>query len=142
MSKPDFVASMLAPCGMNCAVCYKHLGKNPCQGCNAQDDAKPERCRKCAIKSCVEERNVENCRDCDSFGCKQIKNLDKSYRNRYGVSLIENGLWVREHSVAEFMIEQCRIYTCPVCGGVISLHDGDCCECGAQYPLGRRHTAK
>ena len=35
--------TLLAPCGMNCLVCYVHLKeKKPCLGCRGQDEGKPE----------------------------------------------------------------------------------------------------
>lgn len=142
MSRFDFKAQMLAPCGINCTVCYRHLGKNPCAGCSSYDSAKPETCRKCAIKACAAEKGISHCGVCDSFPCKPMKMLDKSYHKRYAVSLIENCLTVKEYGVEDFMTAQRSTYTCPACGGLISLHDGDCSNCEAKYPLGRRLTDK
>ena len=128
----------LAPCGMNCLLCYKHLGKKPCGGCLMQNENKPQHCRVCNIKQCTAEQGVPHCFACAAFPCKQIKALDKSYRTRYGVSLAQAGLLAQEQGVEAFLQQQMQEYTCARCGGVISLHDGDCSVCGAQYPLGRR----
>lgn len=62
--------------------------------------------------------------------CKQIKNLEKSYNTRYSVSLQANSNFVKENGLSEFMKEQKQKYTCPQCGGIISLHDCECSECG------------
>jgi len=59
-----------------------------------------------------------------------IKRLDKSYRQRYQVSLIENALRLETIGARQFMIEEREKWTCPACGGVISLHDRVCSECG------------
>ena len=60
---------------------------------------------------------------------KLIKNLEKSYNKRYLASLMENSEFVRQHGLARFMENQKEEYTCPKCGGVISLHDRECSEC-------------
>lgn len=48
---------------------------------------------------------------------------------RYGASLMENSLFVKAHGLTSFMEQQLERYTCPSCGGVISLHDAECSEC-------------
>ena len=85
---------MFAPCGMNCMVCYKHCHtkktKQPCGGCMVESKGKPEHCRKCKIKDCVQSKGITYCYECSDFPCKLIKNLEKSYNKRYSESLIEN----------------------------------------------------
>lgn len=121
---------MFTPCGMNCMVCYKHCyHKKPCAGCWNSDQGKSEHCRKCKIKDCVKERGLTYCYACSDYPCKQIKNLEKSYIKRYGTSLMENSAFVKEHGLDAFMAQQKLNYTCPVCGGIISLHDRECSEC-------------
>lgn len=127
---PMIDATFFAPCGMNCLVCYKHCYvKKPCAGCLLGDAGKPENCRKCKIKDCAQEKGLTYCYECDTFPCKQIKNLEKSYNQRYGASLMENSLFVKAHGIAAFMEQQLKRYTCPSCGGVISLHNRECSEC-------------
>ncbi len=122
--------AFFAPCGMNCMVCYKHCYvKKPCAGCLPGDGGKPEHCRKCKIKDCIREKNLTYCFECGSFPCKLIKNLEKSYNQRYSASLAQNSLFVKEHGLAAFMEQQRKRYTCSSCGGVISLHDRECSEC-------------
>lgn len=131
MPTEPIAGKMLAPCGMNCAVCYRHLlKKKPCGGCRACETGKPERCRRCKIKDCAGEKGLDACFFCIEYPCKQIKSLDRSYRGRYRASLIENGLFVKENGLAAFMEQQKQKYTCLLCGGVISLHDAVCSECG------------
>ena len=121
---------MFAPCGMNCMVCYKHCyHKKPCDGCMKSDKGKPEHCRKCKIKDCMKEKEITYCYECSEYPCKQIKNLEKSYNTRYGASLMENSLFVKERGLIEFMKMQKEKYTCAVCGGIISIHDAECSEC-------------
>lgn len=134
MNDKDIDTNMFAPCGMNCKVCYKHCyHKKPCAGCLNSDKGKPEHCRKCRIKDCVKLKSITYCYECIDFPCKLIKNLEKSYNKRYQASLIENSKSVKEKGLGEFMKEQKEKYTCPICKGIISIHDKECSEC--QEPM-------
>lgn len=121
---------LFAPCGMNCLVCYKYCyHKSPCQGCLKSDEGKPKHCRNCKIRDCAEDKKLNYCYECTDFPCRLIKNLEKSYNMRYGASIIENSLIVKECGLAEFMEKQKTGYTCQACGGIISIHDKVCSEC-------------
>lgn len=130
MKMPDKIEEvMFAPCGMNCMVCYKHCyTKKPCEGCFNSDIGKPEHCRKCKIKQCTAIKCVKYCFECNEFPCKFIKNLEKSYKIRYSISLIENSMVVKQEGLEAFMKRQQYDYKCD-CGGIISLHDAECSEC-------------
>ncbi|MBE2201158.1 MAG: DUF3795 domain-containing protein [Anaerolinea sp.] len=124
-------ATMLAPCGMNCRVCYVHLKKKkPCLGCWGQDDSKPEHCRTCKIKTCALEQGIDFCFNCSTFPCAIIKRLDKSYRQRYQVSLIDNAMRLKTVGAKQYLKEERDKWTCADCGGIVSLHDRVCSECG------------
>lgn len=131
MPQEEIETAMFAPCGMNCVVCYKHCcHKKPCRGCLNSDSDKPKHCRTCKIKDCAKINGISYCYECDNYPCKQIKKLEKSYHTRYDASLIANSLFVREHGITKFMLQQKEKYTCAFCGGIISLHDAVCSECG------------
>ena len=122
---------MFAPCGMNCKVCYRHCShKKPCGGCLISDLSKPEHCRKCKIKDCIREKGLSYCHECSEFPCKRIKSLEKSYRSRYSASLLQNSRFVCENGLEAFMRQQKEMYTCPKCGGIVSIHGFCCSECG------------
>lgn len=131
MKMPSEISTdFFAPCGMNCMVCFKHCYmKKPCAGCLPGDQGKPAHCRKCKIKDCIRDKGCDYCFQCADFPCKLIKNLEKSYNQRYRTSLMQNSLFVKEHGLAVFMQQQLETYTCSKCGGVISLHDAECSEC-------------
>ncbi len=139
MRMPDAIDERLfAPCGMNCMVCYVHLKKKkPCGGCLGPEDDKPDRCKACAIKLCALSRGYVYCHECPEFPCARIKNLDRSYRKRYATSLVAYSLSVRNIGLAEFQKLQRVRWSCKDCGGVVSVHDGTCSECGAKAELGR-----
>ncbi len=130
MPKDRIDGTMFAPCGMNCKVCYQHCySKKPCPGCLSHDKGKPEHCRKCKIKDCVQEKALVYCFECPEYPCKWIKNLEKSYQKRYRVSLIDNSHFFQAYGIEAFMEQQKLRYTCPKCGGIISIHDQECSEC-------------
>ncbi|MEK8193793.1 DUF3795 domain-containing protein [Clostridioides difficile] len=130
MPKEPIETIMFAPCGMNCMVCYKHCyHKKPCAGCLNSDIGKPEHCRKCKIKDCVHEKGISYCYECSEYPCKLIKNLEKSYNTRYRASLVANSLFVKENGLKAFMVQQKETFTCPICDGIISIHDSECSEC-------------
>lgn len=140
MKMPDTIdADMFAPCGMNCMVCYKHCyHKKPCAGCLNSDKGKPEHCRKCRIKACAMEKGVQYCFECAAYPCKPVKSLEKSYNTRYQASLTENSRRVKESGLEAFMAQQKQLFTCPDCGGVISLHDAECSACGQKLETAGR----
>ena len=138
MKMPDkIINDMLAPCGMNCMVCYLHVGTRKlgkrCPGCFSGDDGTPKHCRTCRIKDCTKAKDVAYCYECGEFPCKLVKNLEKSYNTRYNESIVNNSLYVREHGIEKFMQAEKSKWACHSCGGVISLHDAYCSECGAEY---------
>ena len=132
MKMPEKIdISMFAPCGMNCKVCYKHCyHKKPCAGCLNSDKGKPEHCRKCKIEDCIKAKALSYCFECTEYPCKWIKNLEKSYNKRYSESLIENSIIVKQKGIAHLMVTHIQKYACTECGGIISLHDKVCTECG------------
>ena len=129
----EIAETMLAPCGIDCGVCYVHLkNKKPCLGCWGQDDSKPQHCRQCKIKVCAMEQGIDFCSSCSSFPCAIIKRLDKSYRQRYQVSLVDNALRQKRVGAKQHLSEEREKWMCVDCGGVISLHDRVCSECGKE----------
>lgn len=125
---------MFAPCGMNCMVCYKHCytkkTKQSCAGCMGESTGKPEHCRKCKIKDCVQSKGITYCYECSDFPCKLIKNLESSYNKHYSESLIENSKTAKEKGIPHLMEAHIKKYICTKCGGIITLHDKVCTECG------------
>lgn len=124
---------MVAICGMNCTVCYKHLITKKyakrCNGCKCDDETLPEHCRKCKIKDCAKSKNLNYCFECKDYPCQWIKKLDKSYQQNYKISLIENALFVKEYGIENFLKREKKQWYCSFCNGIISLHDRLCSEC-------------
>ena len=83
-AKPDFPvrpiqARMIAPCGMNCALCIGHLReKNRCPGCNdLKRTPSSTYCRKCRLRNCTEQGHPNRfCGECAAFPCRRLRQLD------------------------------------------------------------------
>ena len=93
---PESLApELIAPCGMNCGLCSGHLReRNRCPGCNGDDSAKPGYCVSCKIKTCstITSGSISFCFDCDSYPCARLRQLDKRYRTKYGMSMLTLGM--------------------------------------------------
>ncbi len=142
MKMPDTIPEeMFAPCGMNCMACYRHcVSKKACGGCADETSQKNEHCRKCTIKDCVREKGIQFCFSCKNYPCKTIKTLEKRNLNRYGHSLIENSLQVKERGLTAFLESERDKWTCGKCDGIISLHDNECSECHTFFGKNRLLT--
>ena len=47
---------------------------------------------------------------------------------------MENSDYVRRYGVEQFLEAQKARYTCPHCGGIVSIHDRACTECQEKLP--------
>ena len=100
---------LIAPCGMNCALCRAYLReKDKCPGC--RDDVIYPYCRHCIIRNCPELKSSKSkyCGKCDNFPCRRLKNLDKRYRTKYGMSMIENVNYIHKHGIRKFIRREKR----------------------------------
>ena len=132
--RQDFkYANLIAPCGMNCGLCIGHLReKRPCGGCFKKDDEnKPTICRSCVIVNCDLLSNNKSgfCYDCKKYPCTRLKNLDKRYRTKYGMSMIENLAYIKNHGLERFLNNEEEKWKCKVCGSGLSVHRDYCINC-------------
>lgn len=100
-------AKLIAPCGMNCSLCSAYLReKNRCPGCRIKFKDKSKYRTNCVIKNCVirKKKNLKYCsRRCEVYPCRRLKNLDKRYRTKYGMSMLENLQHIQEHGIRRFL---------------------------------------
>ncbi|RPI97930.1 MAG: DUF3795 domain-containing protein [Spirochaetales bacterium] len=136
--RPELIRPIhIAPCGMNCALCLAYLReKNTCPGCIGPDEGKSFSCVACRIKNCKQpkSRNSRFCLACAQFPCARLKHLDKRYRTKYGMSMIENLENIRELGIKKFVAQEKIRWKCPECGGTICVHRKDCIYCGCSRP--------
>ena len=129
-----FDTDLIAPCGMNCGICLGFFGytisgnkrKMKCPGCFPSD-------KSCAFikKHCkkLTKKEIQYCYECNDFPCDQLKKLDKRYRERFEMSMIDNLEYIRDNGMDKFLKQQEKKYKCPECGGVICVHTRKCYSC-------------
>ena len=129
---------LIAPCGMNCGLCIGYMReKNPCGGCFKKgDENKPKSCRSCSIANCelLAETKTGFCYECKKYPCTRLKNLDKRYRIKYGMSMIENLEYIRNRGVVQFLFKEESRWKCPVCGQGLCVHRDICLQCKTPKP--------
>jgi len=136
--KNPFRTTLIAPCGMDCAICVAHRReKNRCPGCRSPDR---QHHMNCLVFSCG-KRTGKYCNTCEEFPCRQILQLDKRYRTKYDVSQIENLTLIRQHGIRRFVRMERERWTCTSCGGTIDVHHGHCSSCGKERGLDRAHNS-
>ena len=127
----------IAPCGMNCSLCVayqsekydlkkKGFNRQYCPGCIPRGKHCLHMQAHCKL---VGKGLVRFCYECASFPCKRLKNLDKRYRTKYHLSMIENLKQIREQGLDNFLAEQKSKWRCPGCGELICCHNGLCLNC-------------
>jgi hypothetical protein len=124
---------LIAPCGMNCGICMAYLRtKNHCPGCRANDSLKRPTCVRCYMYRCVKNKKIQPpfCYNCDIYPCPKLKHLDKRYRTRYFMSMLENLDYIKIHGLSEFVTKEKLRWQCPKCGGVTCVHRWTCSQCG------------
>jgi len=130
-------ASLIAPCGMNCALCLGfQRKKTPCPGCCGEDRFKPKHCTQCSLKLCEHHAGAGSplCGACAVFPCRRLKQLDKRYREKYHMSMIENLESIRKQGMAEFVRREKKRWKCRRCGAVLCVHRDQCLACGGDAP--------
>lgn len=123
---------LIAPCGINCGVCFAHLrSRNPCPGCRGPDVGKPVTRVRCIMKKC--ERSGMGggkfCFRCHEFPCESLLRLDRRYRARYHMSPIDNLRRIDEDGITKFLDSERKQWTCSACGGTVCVHKAICMTC-------------
>lgn len=124
---------LIAPCGINCRVCYAfQRSKNKCSGCRAEDKDKPVSRVICKIKTCPKfiEKGIDYCGQCDEFPCKNLKNLDKRYQGKYFMSMISNQKMIADEGIEKFLESEDNKWKCSSCENFLCAHKKECTNCG------------
>jgi hypothetical protein len=137
---------LIAPCGMNCGVCLGYLAmrhdtnkkgfrRQYCPGCRPRG-------RNCTFMAGQCDRLgkglVRFCYECADFPCRRLKTLDKRYRTKYHLSMIENLECIRDCGIEEFLRKEMEEWRCTGCGDVICCHNGLCLKCSLDKLLRNR----
>ena len=130
-------ATLVAPCGMDCGVCARQLrSKDTCDGCRTDSATKAKYCSACRIRNCDELAATESgfCFECAKFPCARLRQLDKRYRARYRMSMLQNLTSIRDNGLEGFVASEKVRWMCSSCGGLVCVHKDRCVYCGhARY---------
>mgnify|MGYP002814046489 CR=1 FL=1 len=132
MKKNKISKKLIAICGMDCHLCsaYKRE-KNGCLGCKEKIGLRLDSCNRCKIRNCEKavNGNLLFCFNCESYPCKKIKHIDKRYRTKYSMSMIENFELIKRSGIRKFLINEEKKWTCPKCGQILCVHKPHCLYC-------------
>ena len=127
---------LIAPCGMNCRLCMAHQrDKKHCPGCRVDHPDKASYCLSCIIKNCefFKSSKAKYCFACENYPCKRLRGLDKRYRRRYHMSMLDNLNAIRDFGVRSLIRQEKKKWACPACGSLVSVHRPHCLNCGEEW---------
>jgi hypothetical protein len=136
---------LIAPCGMNCGICMAYLRKKRhCPGCNDYDSNKTEGRLRCQIKNCLEIQQSKSgfCYECVHIPCARLKHLDKRYRTKYGMSMLENLEFIRFNGLPAFIKKEKTRWQCAECGRTICVHKHLCSSCETPFAIEKTGQTK
>ena len=78
-------------------LCVSSGQRTPARACNIKSDNKPAYCVSCKIVNCEKRLSFPSgfCFECDKT-CRRLQDLDKRYRTKYHMSMIDNLMYIRE----------------------------------------------
>lgn len=126
---------LIAPCGMNCAICSRYLAyrnnlrRSQCIGCRPANKNCTYLFSKCPETNNAAAKARNFCYECKHYPCKHLNRVDARYRKNYMVSIRENLEYIKQFGIRQFVEEQYGKYHCPRCGGLISIHNRKCFTC-------------
>lgn len=137
MKEKEFT-DLIAPCGMNCSLCVAHISykhdlnkkgynRKYCPGCIPRG----KNCTFALAKKCdlIANGKIRFCYECDSFPCESLVRLDKRYKTKYNMSMIDNLRLIKEAGVKLFLEKEEQKWKCRACGEFICCHKGVCLNC-------------
>ena len=129
---------LIAPCGMNCGICSSYLAyKNNihrklitnCTGCRSRNKQCAFLKKKCKDGLKLLKGEIEFCFECNYYPCENLTRLDKGYREKFGMSMIDNLNEIKNKGINYFIENQETKYKCKKCSSLISVHSKKCFIC-------------
>jgi len=126
---------LIAPCGMNCALCSKYLAylndlsRPQCSGCRVRNTPCTYLFEKCTGINQGPTGQAQFCFECEQYPCQAIDRMDKRYRENYSMSVKDNLQVLRESGLDSLIEIQYQEHRCIRCDGLISVHNRKCFKC-------------
>jgi hypothetical protein len=128
---------LIAPCGMNCNICAQFLAQTLdvkskgvripyCIGCRPRGKTCAFIKKRCEV---LMREKVNYCYECDIFPCENLQKLDKRYKSRFHMSMIQNLKEIKSKGVKYFLKQQEEQWKCSKGDHYISCHNGLCFVC-------------
>ena len=76
------------------------------------------------------QQKTRFCFTCSQYPCARLKRLDKRYRLKYGMSMLDNLNLLKEQGMEALLAQQRAAHTCPGCGRPRTVHQSACLYCG------------
>lgn len=130
-----FPKELIAPCGMNCALCSRYLSginglkRSHCEGCRDSNKECNYLFARCTGINHGKTSDLLFCFECDQYPCREIKRMDNRYRKNYAMSVIDNLEYIKQAGITAFINDQYEKHACYRCGGLISVHNKRCFHC-------------
>jgi len=83
----------------------------------------------CKIRNCEALRGKKFCTSCAKFPCERLRHIDKRYRAKYGMSMIENLKRIEAGGLRSFVDSEKTKWACPGCGATLCVHKARCLVC-------------
>ncbi len=128
----------IAPCGMNCSLCIAYIfnkhdlnkegfHKKYCNGCIKRG----KNCTFALARHCdlIANGKIRFCYECNTFPCESLKRLDKRYKTKYNMSMIENLNYIKEKGITKFLQKEEKKWKCQTCNEFVCCHSGMCLNC-------------
>ncbi len=129
---------LIAPCGMNCSLCIAYIfnkydlnkegfKRTYCSGCITRG----KNCTFALGKQCdlIANGKIRFCYECEKFPCESLKRLDKRYKTKYHLSMIDNLNNIKQNGIEEFIKKENYKWKCKTCKELVCCHNGLCLNC-------------
>ncbi|MDL2235542.1 DUF3795 domain-containing protein [Christensenellaceae bacterium OttesenSCG-928-L17] len=136
---------LIAPCGVNCAVCSAYQQEeNKCNGCRSDEIPPSPQCERCFIRGCerIETFYLHHCYECARFPCLRYRLRDLQFRKNIRVSPLRNLQFIRDKGMDAFLEREEKRWNCIRCGEPRSMQNKACTSCGHVRGSANNETAE
>jgi hypothetical protein len=103
-----------------------------CHGCKS--DIVFAGCRRCPMRSCARDKQVDFCIECEEYPCSLIDEMKAAIEKikdamPHATSIINNLEDIKKLGKDAWLQKQKEIWSCPACGARLSWYQSTCRQC-------------